>query len=102
MAGRPIGSTHRLRLRDFISKDEVEALVIIAKEKAKTDPKMLQFLLEQVFGRAQQSVELGNTGDLPFIINVVKDDRPNNNTIPATNYPAPDTTASPAPAGTNS
>ena len=56
MAGRPKGSTSRPQIRDYFSDQEIRELVENAKEKAKTDPLLLKFLVEQVFGKAIQPI----------------------------------------------
>lgn len=67
--GRPKGSVTRPQIRDFISEEEVKVLVADAKLKAETDPTLLKFLLEQIFGKAPQAMELSNPdGSLKRII----------------------------------
>lgn len=62
LGGRPKGSTTRPQISDYITVEEVEQLVEMAKTQAKERPELLKFLLEQVFGRAKQSMDL--TGEL--------------------------------------
>lgn len=66
--GRPLGSTTRPQFRDFISQDEVKKLVKIAKRKAETQPELLKWVLEQVFGKAP--LPIGNDGSNPFVVQV--------------------------------
>lgn len=62
--GRPKGSTTKPQLRDHFTPEEVTDLVRTAKKKAKTgDTKLLVFLLEQIYGKAPQSIEFP-AGDL--------------------------------------
>jgi hypothetical protein len=59
-AGRPAGSTTVPRLRDALTKEQVEALVQKALDKANDgDSLLLKFMLEQIFGKAPQPL----TGD---------------------------------------
>ncbi len=55
-AGRPKGSVNKFKLRERFTEREIGELVDEAKEQAKKDPVMLKFLLEQIFGKARQSV----------------------------------------------
>lgn len=68
-AGRPVGSTTRPQIRDSFTEEEIKKLVQDAKVKAAEDPNMLRFLLEQIFGKAPQAMELSNPdGSLKTII----------------------------------
>jgi len=69
-AGRPKGSTTRPQIRDYFTHDEIVALVEDAKEKAKTDPSLQKFLLEQIFGKAVQPI--GGDKENPLIIQGVE------------------------------
>jgi hypothetical protein len=54
-AGRPVGSTTRPQLRDQLTSEQIEALVVKGIEKADAgDSIMLKFMLEQIFGKAPQ------------------------------------------------
>ena len=54
---RPLGSKNKPKLADEINKEERAVLVQKAIEKAKAgDVIMLKFLLEQVYGKAEQPV----------------------------------------------
>ena len=66
--GRPIGSTTRPQFRDFITQDEVLKLVKIAKKKAETQPELLKFVLEQVFGKSVQPI--GGDKKNPIIVKI--------------------------------
>lgn len=57
-AGRPKGSRNKLHIHQFVTPDEVEKLVRLAKEQADTKPELLKFLLEQIFGKARQNIGL--------------------------------------------
>ena len=58
-AGRPHGSTTRPQFRDYISEEEVKKIIAEAKKKAKEgDTTMLKFILELIFGKAPQSIEM--------------------------------------------
>ena len=56
---RPLGSTTRPQIKDFIGKEDIIKLTEKAMSKAKAgDVVMLKFLLEQVYGKAPQSLEV--------------------------------------------
>lgn len=66
-AGRKKGvSGNKPRIMDYFKPDEIEGLIKVAKKKAKKDPKILMFLLEQYFGKAHQRLELGGEGGAPI------------------------------------
>lgn len=69
-AGRPKGSTTKPQLRDFIDKEEVQKIINEAKKKAKQgDTNMLKFILEQIFGKAPQNLDLTTDGkELKIIV----------------------------------
>ena len=71
-AGRPMGSTTRPQISDFITKNEVKKLVALAKKQAKIKPELLKFLLEQIFGRPAQNVNLGGQDGGPMLIKVLR------------------------------
>lgn len=59
-AGRPKGSTNKLRVTDFFNGDERDELIAAAKEKVfvNKDKEMIKFLFEQLFGKSTQRTEL--------------------------------------------
>ena len=66
-AGRPKGSTKKPQISDYITEAEVKSLVATAKKQARIKPELLKFLLEQIFGKAPQSLDLpGEEGELTF------------------------------------
>ena len=61
--GRPKGSFTKPQLRDYIDENEVASIIKEAKKKAKEgDTGMLKFVLEQIFGKAPQSMDLTTDG----------------------------------------
>ena len=62
-AGRPKGSTPRPQRRDYYSEKERKALAADLKKRAKKDDSLFKFELEQVFGKAAQSIDLTSDGD---------------------------------------
>ena len=68
-AGRKKGSTKKPQISDFITEEEVKDLVAMAKEQATTKPELLRFLLEQVFGKARQAIELSG-GEEPITFEI--------------------------------
>lgn len=52
------------KIQDHFSDDEVKELIEDAKEMARSKPEIMKFLLEQIFGKAPQQVELtGKDGE---------------------------------------
>ena len=78
MAGRPVGSKNLPKIRDYINSQEIEKLVNYALKKAfeEKDTIMQRFLLEQVFGKAPQSMDLTSGGEILKL--VVKPDDSDN------------------------
>lgn len=62
-AGRKKGKSKttelKEKIRDYLSAEEVKDLIETAKTKAKSDSKILIFLLEQIYGKAPQAINLG-------------------------------------------
>ena len=75
-AGRPKGSTTKLKIREWFTNKEIKLLMETAKQLALVDknPKAVQFLSEQLFGKAPQSLEVQGPDGLPFIITIMKDE----------------------------
>lgn len=58
-AGRKPGSVTKLKIRDYVSQDQVDELVELLIKKVKEgDPVLMKFLVEQLFGKAAQSLDL--------------------------------------------
>lgn len=76
-AGRPKGSITRPQLRDFYTDKEIKDFVADLKKSAKKDPGLKKFVAEQLFGKAQQSVDLTTGGEKlpqPILAHVPSDD----------------------------
>lgn len=58
-AGRPKGSLNKnkKRIKDYFSELEIRKLVGNLKKEAKTNPDIMKFLAEQIFGKAIQPVD---------------------------------------------
>lgn len=69
-AGRPKGSSHKPKIADDLSDDQKEALLLKAYQKAMGgSEKLLQFFLDQVYGKARQNIGLdGGEDDKPIAI----------------------------------
>ena len=69
-AGRKKGSGNKLRVTDFFNGAERDQLILEAKMLAfgdgetKPDKDMIKFLWEQLFGKAQQAVDLTTGGEM--------------------------------------
>lgn len=55
-AGRKPGSTNKLQICDNFTDKEIQELIKTAKEMSKTDKDMVKYLLDQVYGKARQTV----------------------------------------------
>src|SRR3990167_2450574 len=75
-AGRPKGSTTKLKIREWMNNKEIKLLMETAKKLAleEKNPKAVFFLAEQLFGKAPQSLEVQGPDGLPFIIKIMKDE----------------------------
>lgn len=56
------------RIQDYVSENEVKRLITTAKGQAETKPDLLKFLLEQIFGKAPQRVEVTGKDGAPLIL----------------------------------
>lgn len=70
-SGRPKGSGHKPKLSDDLTKEEKEKIVKkILHQALDGDSKLLQFLAEQIYGKAGQIVELD--GGATFVLEIAK------------------------------
>lgn len=71
------GRPKKFVFNDYITPSEVRALVAKAKLLADKNPKLLIFILEQVFGKAKQSLDANVTGEFSLIsiLNKLQDER---------------------------
>lgn len=68
-AGRKPGmSLLKRAILQHFSEDEVKKLIKDAKQMARKRPEIMKFLLEQIFGRAPQQVELSGKDGEPIRI----------------------------------
>lgn len=67
-SGRPKGSSHKPKLTDQMTDEEIRDLVIEYKLKAKEDNKVLLHLIDHIFGKARQNVGLDGGEDGKSII----------------------------------
>lgn len=69
-SGRPKGSTKRPQLRDDLTAEQKEEIINQAIAKALNgSEKLLQFFLEQIYGKARQNIGLdGGEDDKPIAI----------------------------------
>lgn len=74
LGGRPKGSTTKPQLKDYLTPEDVEKLISVAKEKSeKGDTTMMKFILDHIFGKAIQPSEIsGNVEVTGVNINVRK------------------------------
>lgn len=63
-SGRPKGTKKRPQLRDFLTDEQVQELISKAYEMANDgDSTMLKFILEQVHGKAAQTMDVTSLGE---------------------------------------
>lgn len=75
-AGRPKGSYTRPQLRDALTHEQIDALVRKAHDMAEQgDTTMLKFILEQVYGKAPQQLEVAGPDGEPLAANLSASDR---------------------------
>jgi len=83
-AGRPKGTGHKPKIVDDITDEQKKQLLDKTLEKALGgDAVLLKFLVEQVYGKAQQTIEQHNSGALTITgFNYLKKDEesPSDNT----------------------
>lgn len=81
--GNPGGGRPKQKsLRDLLSVEQEEELVKLAVEKAKKDPSMSRFVLEQIFGKARQNIGLdGGEEDKPINLILNKIENENRQTL---------------------
>ena len=64
-AGRPKGAGAKPKLSDYLEADELQSIIETAKTKAREgDTRMLTFILEQIFGKAPQSIDANVQGTM--------------------------------------
>ena len=77
-AGRPKGSSNKLRVTDFFNGEERDQLVVEAKLLAfgdgnsKPDKEMIKFLWEQLYGKATMKIAGDDTLDALKVIQIIK------------------------------
>jgi hypothetical protein len=70
-SGRPKGSGHKPKITDDLTEKEKQELLKKTLEKAmKGDSKLLQFLVEQIYGKAPQSIDMG--GGVNLVLQIAK------------------------------
>lgn len=62
----------RQLIKDYLSEDEVKELIEELKKQAKKKPELLKFILEQVFGKAAQQVEMSHSGQVHVDVDIKK------------------------------
>lgn len=56
------------KIQEYFSEEDVKEFIALAKQQAKTKPELMKFLLEQIFGKAPQQVELTGKDGEPITI----------------------------------
>ncbi len=79
-AGRPKGSTTKPRISDYLTKEDITAIVNKAKEMALAgNETMIKFISEHHFGKAIQPLA-GVDGE-PFVVQIVNYDKNDSSTV---------------------
>jgi len=55
-------------IQDCFTEQEVQNLIAEAKQMARTKPEIMKFLLEQIFGKAPQRIEMTGKDGEPLLI----------------------------------
>jgi len=77
-AGRPKGSSNKLRVADFFNGEERDQLIMEAKllafgtDDTKPDKDMIRFIWEQLFGKATMKIAGDDTLDALKVIQIIK------------------------------
>ena len=72
--GRPFGSTKKPQVSDYITEKETKALLKLAIKLAnKGNTDMLKWVLEHLFGKAAQNINLGGQEDNPVVVDLPED-----------------------------
>ena len=75
-SGRKQGTSEatliKRKIREYFTEPQVKELIKEAKVMAKKNPHMLSFLLEQIFGRAPQRIEMLDKDEKPVILQISK------------------------------
>ena len=75
-SGRKPGTSEatliKRKIREYFTEPQVKELIKEAKVMAKTNPHMLSFLLEQIFGRAPQRIEMMDKDEKPIVLQISK------------------------------
>lgn len=61
------------KIQDYFSEKEVRELIAAAKIQSRSKPEIMKFLLEQIFGKAPQRLELGGKDGGPLVISWLND-----------------------------
>ena len=74
-AGRPVGKVNiiRKKILEFFNEEDIRNLVEEAKKQALEKPELLKFLLEQIFGKAPQRLEMTGEDGGKIIIEIARE-----------------------------
>lgn len=66
----PNGRPPKKKIEDYIGEDEKEELVQLFINQSREKPELMRLLIEQLFGKAKQTMDLGNKDDKPFSLEI--------------------------------
>ena len=69
-AGRPSGHKDLIKISDYFTNEEKIELIELAKKQSKNNYKMVQYLLDQLCGKAPQRIELSNPEGEVFMLQI--------------------------------
>ena len=74
-SGNPAGRPRNKAFKDYWTDKEIEKLIKFIKKQYKKRPDLLKTIIEQLYGRAAQSINIGGNEDNPIPI-LFKLDKP--------------------------
>jgi hypothetical protein len=74
-SGNPAGRRRNKAFKDYWTDKEIEKLIKFIKKQYKKRPDLLKTIIEQLYGRAAQSINIGGSEDNPIPI-LFKLDKP--------------------------
>ena len=68
--GRPLGSTNKLKISDFMTYEQMEEVFVHYLAQAQKDNRVLLHLVDQLAGKAKQQMELTGDKENPVSISI--------------------------------
>jgi len=61
------------KIQEYFSEEEVQQLIDDVKAQSKKHPELLKFLVEQIFGKAPQRLEVTGEGGKPLVVEISRE-----------------------------